>query len=759
MSGASGIYLRPTQQGRVFPHQGIPFSLVRPLNIGLKTVDSSTYIAAPPVSRDNIPLSPPNPGGKVGGSSGSGDESSADQRKIRKTWEELKNLLIEHKVKPESMKRIENAYMFARKAHKGQRREAGEPYLCHSLRAAKYVIEQFGFENTDEDEATTIATILHDVLEDTDVTRIELESNFGLDVLKLVDGVTKYRKTDFSSRAIRKEKSLEKLILELLEDPRIGKIKFGGDRRDNMETLDKLQDTDKESKEDRQQRIAQETSDIDAKFAEYLGWWGVKEKLEDLAFKYIRGKEEYEQLSYIMEEGRKKREKLAEQLVEEIKAHLIAYGFKESDIKMRIKWRTNLNFIIESKRRPEPGPLFDVEHIVVVLPTIKDCYYAPYPIHRNFRPLPGEFKDYITNPKGFFQSITTKVICKIGFGEEIMEIMFRTEEMEELAKFGILAKRKELEKKPDPEWERGWEEEMLNLKKMILRSRSLYKDLKGRMQSIFVYTSKLEQLFLPQGSTAHDFAYEIHSGLGNEAKEATVDGFVVPLDTKLRTGQKVEIIKGGTPDRRQVWRTISPANVKAWEAIRRHFAKSGRDKNIEEGRGHLVEVFNEKLHLDYRNKSVQWLIIESSKGRFIKKVDNLIKGRKIENIEDMEYAVGICAISPEEIADEFKQYMDSFFRRMKKYEVELSLKITDRMGLAKDVTEALENLGINIEEVRMGTKEDKQTPNYLRFYVKNNVEVMQVMNALSEIKGVKKIERISRSPKPPTTKKHPVERK
>ncbi len=703
----------------------------------LDTILPPPHILAPSKQGNSTSSMPSRPAGAAGTPPSDGF-TRKESRQITETWKQLEALLRKNGISEDRLKRIHNTYRFARREHGIQRRESGEPYILHTLRGAIDIVDKLGFRDTDAEEEMIEAFILHDILEDTRISRETLELKFGKEVLKLVDGVTKFDKTDFSSKAIGKERSLEKLFSAMLDDVRIVIIKLA-DRLDNMKTLDGIKSVR------RQRKIAQETFEIFVPLAELLGLWAFKEPLEDLAFKYSKkGKIEYEGLSAKIEESRKEREALVDELREELREKLLAQGIKEvekpssdEEDPIKIKWRTPYNLFVEQSRSDYKGiPLFDVEHIVINV-TERNIHRVYGLIHKHFKYKLDRDRDYTyIEGRGFYRSMNTDVI----WGENVIRIMIRDFKMEKLAKMGIAAKVFELGEKLGPEWR----ERVSDWMKMIDESADLYKDLKAGMDEIFVYTPKGKRIFVPKEWTVHDLAFKVHTDIGLHAKGAVVSGVEVPLDTKLRAGSTVNIIfsKSKRPNRRQFWDSISRDNAKAWETIRLYFGRFGEEKNVEEGRNALIEVFDEKLYLDYRDKEVQQLLKDNE---FIEKTNNILggKGIKIQDTVTLEYNVGIATLSPVEVAVEFVRALHRVLQSSEEFEVEFKIKAADIQGITAYIAAGLNKIGVSIEEMKISTKKPFD---YLKIKVGSIIQIMQVINALKKIEGIKKVERISEVP-------------
>lgn len=475
-------------------------------------------------------------------------------------------------------KKIEKAYMLARDAHKDQRRRSGEPYIMHPVAVAKILFD-FGMDNE-----CIIAALLHDVVEDTKYDLDYIQKNFGETVALLVDGVTKLGQIPLSTREEVQAENIRKMFIAMNQDVRVIIIKLA-DRLHNMRTLQHMPPY-------KQREKSLETLEIYAPIAHRLGIRAFKEELEDLAIRYldpIAYKEIENNLSMKKEEG----EVFLADIKQQISDKLLPI-MKNCQITSRVKSVHGIfrKVYIKGKNFEE---IYDIYAVRIIVDTMIDCYNALGIVHDMFTPLPGRFKDYISTPKpNMYQSLHTTVLSKQGIP---FEIQIRTWEMHRTAEFGIAAHWKyKLGKggKDNFDTSLQWINRMLETGNAAEDAVDMVTTIKGDLsiEEIFVFTPKGDVKSLPKGATVIDFAYAIHSAVGNKMVGAKVDGRIVPLDTKLKTGQIVEVLtsnqqgKGPSRDWLNIVRT-----GEARSKIRSWFKKERRDENIVQGKEQLIHEF------------------------------------------------------------------------------------------------------------------------------------------------------------------------
>ena len=468
---------------------------------------------------------------------------------------------------------ILRAFSFAEKAHEGQLRLSGEPYIIHPCHVANILID-LGM-----DAESVAAGFLHDVLEDTAVTREELTEEFGEGVVSLVEGVTKLNKLQFKSKEQAQAENLRKMLLAMAKDVRVIIIKFA-DRLHNMRSLS-FKPTEA------QVAIAKETIEIYAPLAARLGMSQVKGELEDLAMRYLYPKEYYELVNLISSK-KEERDNFVKRVSEELKVKL-----DELSIHYEINGRAKHFYSIYRKmlrQNSSIDQIYDLVAIRIIVDTVKDCYNVLGVVHSMWTPLPGRFKDYIAMPKAnMYQSLHTTVLNSYG---KPFEVQIRTKEMHRLAEYGIAAHWKYKDGKTDRTLDEKirWIREVMALHEGDVEDSAEYLNaLKTEMfnDEVFVFTPQGDVKNLPAGSTIVDFAYAIHSDVGNKCVGGKINMKIVPLSTKLKTGDIVEIITSPNAKPSRDWmRFVASPSTKA--KIRQYFKRTMRDENIRIGRDMLV---------------------------------------------------------------------------------------------------------------------------------------------------------------------------
>lgn len=515
---------------------------------------------------------------------------------------------------------VSKAFNLAYEAHKEQKRESGEPYIIHPIDVA-VILAELGM-----DTSTIVAGLLHDVIEDTDYTYDDIKNIFSEEVANLVSGVTKITKMEYKSKEEQQADNFRKMLLAMASDIRVIIIKLA-DRLHNMRTL-------KYMPKEKQKRISKETLDIYAPLAHRLGISKVKWELEDLCFRYLH-EEEYYDLVHQISEKRVERETYIAQIIKDLYSKL-----EEAEIDSDIDGRPKHFYSIYRKmvtKNKSIEQIFDLTAIRILVNSVKDCYEVLGIVHTIYKPIPGRFKDYIAMPKpNMYQSLHTTVIGPQG---KTFEIQIRTFEMHKTAEYGIAAHWKY--KEGDTSDTKGksfenklvWLRDMLEWQKETSDAEEFMEGFKINLftDEIFLFTPKGVVIDLPNGATPIDFAYRIHTDIGNKCIGAKVNGKIVPLDYKLKTGQIVEILtsnssKGPNMD----WLSIAKSNqakskIKAW------FKKAKKEENINKGK----EVFEKEL----KKQSVHY--VDIAKGE---SYDKFIKRYNINCMDDLYALVGLGAI-------------------------------------------------------------------------------------------------------------------
>lgn len=481
---------------------------------------------------------------------------------------------------------VQEAYGIAHNAHNGQKRISGEEYIHHPLGVAKILAE------LQIDAVTISASLLHDVVEDTDFSLEELEKQFGKEIAMLVDGVTKLSRIEYKSKEEQQLENLRKLFLAMAKDIRVVMIKLA-DRLHNMRTL-------KYMPEEKQRKVAQETLEIFAPLAHRLGMSNIKWELEDLAFRYLEPDKYYELVEKVKQK-RKERELLISSAIEILQERLHSV-----DIQADIQGRPKHFFSIYKKMlkgNKDVSEIYDLSAIRIVVDTVKDCYGALGVVHTLWKPLPLRFKDYIAMPKSnMYQSLHTTVISTEG---QPLEIQIRTQEMHRISEYGIAAhwRYKEGNKGASKDFDEklSWLRQLLEWQQDLRDPREFMETLKLDVfaDEVFVFTPKGDVIDLPAGSVPVDFAYRIHTDVGHRCVGARVNSKIVPLEYKLVNGDIVEIItsrQGNGPSRD--WLNIVGSSDTR-NKIRQWFKKEKREENILKGR-ELIEKECKKLGYDWK---------------------------------------------------------------------------------------------------------------------------------------------------------------
>ncbi|HEX9259071.1 MAG TPA: bifunctional (p)ppGpp synthetase/guanosine-3',5'-bis(diphosphate) 3'-pyrophosphohydrolase [Acidimicrobiales bacterium] len=467
--------------------------------------------------------------------------------------------------------RITRAYEIAAQAHQHQYRKSGEKYINHPLAVAR-IVADIGL-----DDVTVAAALLHDAVEDTDVSLADLEREFGADLAAIVDGVTKLDRIRFDSKEEQQAATMRKMLVAMAKDLRVLLIKLA-DRLHNMRTLAALP-------AEKQARIAQETLDIYAPLAHRLGMQELKQQLEDLAFAALHPKR-YAEIDHMVSTRTPERDVYLAKVVAEVRRRLSELKI-EAEVTGRPKhlWSIYEKMVTKGK---EFGDIFDLVAIRVIVDSVKDCYAALGSIHGTWKPVVGRFKDYIAMPKfNLYQSLHTTVIGPDG---KPIEVQIRTREMHHRAEWGVAAHWAYKEGSPNDDI--AWLNRIIDWQQDTTDPAQFMENLKTDLEQdeVFVFTPKGRVITLPVGATPIDFAYSVHTEVGHACIGARVNGRLVPLDHALQSGDTCEIftskVEGAAPSRDWLKIVKSP---RARNKIRQWFSRERRDDALESGREDLTK--------------------------------------------------------------------------------------------------------------------------------------------------------------------------
>lgn len=498
-------------------------------------------------------------------------------KKVDHSYEELKALLLASD-RDFDMEKIDKAYQFALESHGDQKRWSGVPYILHPVSVA-YILVELGM-----DTESIVASLLHDVVEDTPVGLEEIKKLFGIEVANLTDGVTKLGRIPYSSREEQQAENLRKMLIAMADDIRVIIIKLA-DRLHNMRTIEFMPDQKRRDK-------ALETMEVYAPIAHRLGIRALKEEMEDISLRYLDpiGYHEIES-ALAMKSGER------EEFINKIKKQIydrVSSVIPNVHLEGRVKSINGIyrKVFVQGKSMEE---IYDIYAVRVIVDSLNDCYNVLGMIHDMYRPIPNRFKDYISTPKpNLYQSLHTTVLGKEGVP---FEVQIRTWEMHHTAEYGIAAHWKYklgLTKSDSFEQRLMWVRQMLENQQDTVDSTELVRTIKTDLapEEVFVFTPKGDVISLPIGSTVIDFAYAIHSAVGNRMIGAKVDGRIVPIDYKVKTGEIIDVLTtkeeshGPSRDWLKIVKTSEARNK-----IRQWFKKEKREENIIEGKAEIEREF------------------------------------------------------------------------------------------------------------------------------------------------------------------------
>ena len=525
-----------------------------------------------------------------------------------KYWQEIEREIDKNGLKIDKEK-VKLAFLFAKECHIGQYRKSGDNYIIHPIEVTKILIDM------KMDTDGLVAGILHDIVEDTMITVADIKYNFGNTVAHLVDGVTKLDNLPNGTK--KQDESIRKMIIAMVKDIRVIIIKLA-DRLHNMRTL-------KYMPIEKQKRIANETLSIYAPLAHRLGIAKIKWELEDLSLHYLEP-DKYQQIKSLIDERKDERKKYLENMVSDISKLL-----KKSQIDGRVKGRFK-HFYSIYKKMYEKGKdfdgIYDLIGIRIIVNTEAECYNALGVIHSNYRPVPGRFKDYIAVPKSNnYQSIHTTIV---GINGKFVEIQIRTEEMDKIAEEGVAAhwSYKENRKITKDDQIYGWLKNLVEINQDIENAEEFVKEVTADIvsETVFVFSPKGDVVELAQGATPLDFAFNIHTEIGIRCVGAKVNNRIVPLDYRLKNGDRVEIITSKNAKPGNDWIDIV-VTQSAKTKIRKWLKEQKYDENVRFGR-EIIEKELQKLGVTLK---------DFEQGNMLKKH---VEKHNIQSLDEFYFQIG-----------------------------------------------------------------------------------------------------------------------
>lgn len=696
---------------------------------------------------------------------------------------------------------LRRAFDYARKAHEGQRRKSGEPYITHPLEVTEIVAD------LKLDVASLCASLMHDVVEDTDVTVAQIHEAFGEEIAGLVDGLTKLNKLRFNTREERQAENFRKMVISMSRDLRVILVKLC-DRVHNMRTMDHMPSH-------KQVVIAQETLDIYAPLANRLGISRFKVELEDLSLKYLHP-EDYADLITKIAKSEEERGRYIDEVISILDRVLRESGVKEFELQGRPK---HLFSIYRKMQRSnlEFDQVYDMLAFRVIVGTVAQCYEALGIVHNLWKPIPGRFKDYIAIPKpNMYQSLHTSVM---GPYRERIEIQIRTHEMHQIAEEGVAAHWMYKENKVAPgddESKFAWLRQLMEWQKDLTDPKEFLETVKIDLfaDEVYVFTPKGEVKSFPKGSTPIDFAYSVHTEVGHHCAGAKINGQIVPLKYQLRNGDIVEIITNPNQRPKQDWLQFVVSS-RARTKIRHFVRKEQRERSREIGRQLLDKAFKRKglnfakleragnvdeILREVKTTSLEELLIQVGLGKLqpetvlaklvppdaegvtnkeladgrIGKLLNKIRPRSktgisVDGVDDVMVRFAKCCaplpgedivgfvtrgrgvavhsancdkighLEPERQVDVHWDVRDSTDLRRA---VNVRVVCADRPGMLSDISQSFATMGINISQAHCRTTEDRRATNTFEVLVKDLRQLQQAIKTVSRIPGVFSVQRV-----------------
>ncbi len=685
--------------------------------------------------------------------------------------ERLLKLLVDRDEK------VIKALEFIEEKHSGQYRKSGEPYIVHPIEVA-IILAELGMDKT-----TIVAGLLHDLLEDTNTTYEEIKDKFGKEVADIVEGVTKLGKINFKDLQTQKAENYRKLILAFSKDLRVIFVKLA-DRLHNMKTLQYFS-------REKQIRIAKETLEIYVPIANRLGLWKIKTELEDLCFMYLYPKEYEEVKNFVGKSKAELEEYLKRLFIPKLKEEL-----KRSGLQAHVSYRPKHLYGIWQKTIRKGLKLEDVHDILgvrVIVNTVQECYLVLGLIHSIFKPVPGKFDDYISLPKpNLYQSLHTAVIGPKG---RMVEVQIRTWEMHERAEKGIAAhwsykEGKSIKDNSVYAWLRSLVESVQGSKNPEELLENLKMELFG--EEVFVFTPKGDLVVLPKGATPVDFAYHIHTEVGNHCAGAKVNGRIVPLNYKLQNGDMVEIITNPNKKPNQEWLSFVITS-KAKNKIKAVLKELERENYINIGKEKL-EIYAQRLSIDKESlikrlfeetglKKEEDLLLLLGSGKLTKeRIFSLFKKPQREKVQEKteevlridglgevlhslaeccnplpgEEVYGVISkgkglvihsracpnleylkkVSPEKVIKVL------WSRSQGLHPTRLRILARDRVGILAEVTSTISSLKANITEAKTKSLPSGEALMDFTIQVESYEEFLKIIQALKNIEGIEECKRL-----------------
>ncbi len=691
---------------------------------------------------------------------------------------------------------LEHVYEVADRAHEGQRRASGEPYVAHPLAVADVLAD------LEMDRATIAAALLHDVVEDTALSNEQVAEEFGAEIAALVDGVTKLTRIPYQSKEDAQVENLRKMFLAMAKDIRVIIIKLA-DRLHNMRTLSSLPAA-------KQQAIARETIEIYAPIAHRLGIWRVKWDLEDLSLRYL-DPDAYRDIAERVAKKRAEREEAVARVITELKAE-----FEKVGVKADTTGRPKHFYSIHKKmlKGRDFSTIYDLTAVRVIVDTVKDCYGALGVVHAMWKPLPGRFKDYIAMPKpNMYQSLHTTVV---GPGGDPLEVQIRTWEMHRTSEYGIAAhwQYKEGSKNDDTGQKLHWLRSLLEWQNDMRDSRMFMENLKLDLfdTQVFIFSPKGDVFSMPNSATPLDFAYQVHTDVGHHCVGAKVNGKIVPLDSHIKNGDIVEILTNKSSRPSLDWLSIVKTSgakhkIKQWfrkekkeentlrgqEAVEAELARAGL--RVDVARGDVIEKVAKKLNYhtatdmfaaigfgDVTATNVVQRIREETKSDNVvaiaalprsasaRRVARNASGIRIAGVDDVLVRLSKCCspvpgdpimgfvtigrgvsvhradcpntaymnAAPERILE--AEWLD---QRSLTHAVDIEIEANDRNGLLQDILGVAAELKTQISSVKAGTKRELALIS-LTVQISDLNHLQKLLHKLNAIKDVRNVWRVTK---------------